>query len=285
MCRASILLPTHEHASTLPHALASVQAQGVDDMEILIVGDGVTDAVRAAIAQLQGSDRRIRFFDFPKGPRHGEVYRHTVLGEAQGESVYYQCDDDLWLPGHLEAMETALQDADFVGAMHTNVETDGKVRAYFFDLERSEFTAPWLCWKPNGFGAWASDGFGLQCAAHRLEAYRRLPEGWTTTPDGLPPSQAMWHKFLRQPWCRVKFLRYPVSLHFTDADRRDWTPERRAAELEHWAQVVAGPDGVERIWQHVLADLGDRLLQQSIHEIDERNRVSSAQTGLAARSE
>ena len=41
MPSASVLIPTHEHAATLAYAVASVQRQTVDDIEILIVGDGV----------------------------------------------------------------------------------------------------------------------------------------------------------------------------------------------------------------------------------------------------
>ena len=52
MPRASVLLPTHGHAATLPHAVRSVQRQGVDDLEILICGDGVTDAVLAASGRM-----------------------------------------------------------------------------------------------------------------------------------------------------------------------------------------------------------------------------------------
>lgn len=264
MRRASVLLPTHEHASTLPYAVASVQAQGVDDLEILIVGDGVNDEVRGVIAALQSRDPRIRFFDFPKGPREGEIHRDAVLRQAQGEIIYYQCDDDLWLPDHLNVMEAALADADFVGAMHVNVEPDDRVSGFYFDLQRGEFVTPWLDWIDNDFGGWASNGFGLQCAAHRLDAYRRLPEGWTTTAPGLPPSQVMWHKFARQSWCRLKYLPWPVALRFSAPDRRDWTAERRAAELQRWSEIVASPNGILRIHRSLLADLGDRLLSDTL---------------------
>jgi glycosyltransferase involved in cell wall biosynthesis len=40
MPRISVLVPTHEHASTLSYAVRSVQTQSVDDLEILICGDG-----------------------------------------------------------------------------------------------------------------------------------------------------------------------------------------------------------------------------------------------------
>jgi glycosyltransferase involved in cell wall biosynthesis len=234
MPRISVLIPTHEHVSTLPFAVRSVQAQGVDDLEILICGDGVSKELRAVIAELQRADPRIRFFDLPKAPALGELNRDRVLRQAKGQIICHQNDDDLWLPGHIQVLEHALEDADFVGAMQVNVGTDGKVRAHFFDLERPEFVEPYLNWKPNNLGAWASNGFGPIFVAHRLEAFLRLPEGWLTTPVGLPDDQVMWHRFLRQPWCRARFLRWPIALHFPSSDRRDWTPEQRAEELRQW---------------------------------------------------
>jgi len=88
MPRVSVLIPTHgRRAATLPFAVASVQAQGVDDIEILIVGDGVDGEVRATVERLRANDSRIRFFDFPKGPRNGEIHRDGVLRQARGRIV------------------------------------------------------------------------------------------------------------------------------------------------------------------------------------------------------
>ena len=98
--------------------------------------------------------------------------------------------------------------------MHVDVTTDNKVRAYYFDLERQEFVEPWLKWNFNNFGPWANDGFGISFVAHRRDAFLQLPEGWTTALPGKPADQGMWHKFVRQPGCRVKFLRWPIALHF-----------------------------------------------------------------------
>lgn len=265
MPRISVLIPTHEHASTLPYAVRSVQNQDIDDLEILICGDGVSDEVRAVVTDMQRTDRRIRFFDLPKGPNIGECNRDEVLHHAQGEIVCIQNDDDLWLPGHIEILERSLQDADFVGAMQVNVGTDGKVRGYYFDLERPEFVTPWLDMKPNHFGAWAANGFGPIFVGFRLDAYLRLPERWTTTPAGLTSDQTMWRKFLRQPWCRARFIRWPIALHFGSSDRQGWTPEQRAEELRRWTQIVEAPDYAARIWRDLLPDLGDRLLSQVPH--------------------
>src|SRR5262245_7005181 len=174
MPRISVLLPTHEHAATLPYAVRSVQRQGVDDLEILICGDGATDPVRAVVADLQRADARIRFFDLPKAPARGELNRDAVMRQARGDIICHQNDDDLWLPGHVDALERALADTDFAGAMQVNVGADGKLRAHYFDLERPEFVAPWLDWNANDFGAWACDGFGPIFVAHRRDAFLRL---------------------------------------------------------------------------------------------------------------
>src|SRR5262245_27389907 len=109
MPRASVLFtPSSHRSATLPFAVASVQAQDIEDIEILIVGDGVDDSARSTVERLQAIDSRIRFFDFPKGPRNGEIHRDGVLRQARGRIVCYQADDDLWLQGHLLEIETVL---------------------------------------------------------------------------------------------------------------------------------------------------------------------------------
>jgi glycosyltransferase involved in cell wall biosynthesis len=39
---ASVIIPTHDRVATLTAAVASVQRQTVEDIEIIIVGDGPT---------------------------------------------------------------------------------------------------------------------------------------------------------------------------------------------------------------------------------------------------
>jgi GalNAc5-diNAcBac-PP-undecaprenol beta-1,3-glucosyltransferase len=278
MPRATVVIPTHTHFATLPYAVRSVQNQGVDDIEIFIIGDGVDDTMRATVRALQAGDPRIRFFDMPKGPRRGELNRDQALHEAQGRIICYSCDDDLWLPNHLQAMEEALEDADFVGAMHLDVSPEDRIRGYFFDLDAPEFVEPWFTWQFNRLGGWANDGFGLSNGAHRRDAYFRLPERWSTTPDGLPTDNFMWHKFKRAEWCRSKFLRFPVTLHFELSERRDWTQQQCAEELERWSAIIAGPDGMTRIMRGLLADLGDRLLAQGIDGTRQRADIVAQQS-------
>ena len=283
MPRFSVFLPTHEHASTLPYAVRSVQNQGIDDIEILICGDGATAEVKAVVADLMRDDERIRFFDLPKAPARGELNRDYVMRQAKGELIFHQNDDDLWLPGHIPTLESALEDADFVGAIQTNVDTDGRVRAYYFDLERPEFVLPWLEWIPNEFGEWACNGFHPIFVAHRVDAFLRLPEGWVTTTPGLPADQAMWHRFLRQPWCRARFVRWPIALHFPAPDRKDWSPAQRGEELRHWTEIIETSDYAVRIWRDIMPDLGDRLLRQSLRDRDQRSQMQADRDAATAR--
>jgi hypothetical protein len=182
-------------------------------------------------------------------------------------------------------MQDALEEADFALAMHVEVDIADRLRGFIFNVEEPAFVEPWLAWRPNGFGPWASDGSGLAFAAHRLDAYRRLPEGWSTTPDGLPTDQFMWHKFVSQPWCRTKYLPFPTALHFSAPLRRDWTAEQRRAELDRWSRIVAGPDAMNRILAGMMIDLGERLLRLRQADVERSAAVEAERDRALADAE
>jgi glycosyltransferase involved in cell wall biosynthesis len=118
---ATVIVPTHDHGPTLRYALASARAQTVTDLEVLVIGEAVPELTRELVGDIARRDERVRFFDRPKGERHGELYRHEVLADARGEIVCYLCDDDLWLPNHVELVREALSASDFVGAQTVHV--------------------------------------------------------------------------------------------------------------------------------------------------------------------
>jgi hypothetical protein len=70
----------------------------------------------------------------------------------------------------------------------------------------------------------------------------------------------------RAAWCRSRFLPFPLTLHFETSERSDWTQQQRAEELQRWSAIIARPDAMRIIMRGLLAELGDRLLQQSIGE-------------------
>lgn len=236
--RATVLVPTHDHGPTLRYSVASAMAQTVDELEILVVGDGVPDVTREVMADLCDRDKRIRFFDNHKAPRRGELLRHAALSEARGRIVCYLCDDDLWFPEHVETMERLLADAEFAHAYDAAIEPDQTFRSSVGDLSLPVLRSHLLA----GFNF-----VPLSTAAHRLSAYRRLPFGWRTTPERTPTDLYMWQQFMEQAWCRGRSADVITVLRFPSPSRPGWSLDERLAELEHWADRMGKEGFRERL--------------------------------------
>ena len=231
--RATVLVPTHHHGPTLHESVGTALAQSVPDIEVLIVGDGVSDATRDAASQLSRSDRRVRFLEFPKGPRNGEIHRHAALMGARGRIVCYLSDDDLWFPDHVAAMDELLTgEVGFAHALPLRIEPDGAIGDWSVDLALPYYRQQIIAgrnWIP------------LSCGAHTLEAYRRLTAGWTTTPSGWVGTDVyMWRKLLGSGVAVAGCTR-PTVLVFPSPDRRGWASERRVEELGLWRKRIADP--------------------------------------------
>jgi GalNAc5-diNAcBac-PP-undecaprenol beta-1,3-glucosyltransferase len=239
---ATILIPTHRHVALLPHALESALDQESVSVEVLVVGDGVEDATREILAR-HADDPRVRFFDFPKGPRNGEAYRHEVLLEARGRVVAYLSDDDLLLPDHVTSMVGLLEDADFTHSATATLEPGGLI-FHPWDFGRPEFVELMR----SGRGS-----VGLTGAAHTLAAYLRLPHGWRTAPDGIPTDRHMWLQWFDQPWCRSVSSRRLTHLKFPDPAWRSLPEDERAAELAGWLARSREP-GFRRELDELLAE-------------------------------
>jgi hypothetical protein len=234
---ATVLIPTHDHGPALLRSVGSALRQTVEDLEVLVVGDGVPDVTREVMGELCAADDRVRFFDNEKGPRHGELHRHAALQEARGEVVCYLADDDLWLPGHVEEMRRLLADADFAHALPFWIDGEGGLHHLRIDLSRLYFRELLLG---------GENRIPLSCGAHTLELYRRLPAGWRTTPDETFTDLYMWQQILGDPEVRAVSGTRPTVLHFPSSARSSWSGEERLAELDAWSKP---------------SDLGQRLLE------------------------
>jgi hypothetical protein len=234
---AAVLIPTHDHAATLDLAVRSALEQTVAEIEVLIVGDGASEEVRAVASDLLREDERVRFLDLPKGPNHGEVHRGTAIESTEAEIVCYLCDDDLLLPEHVESMRELLEGADLAHSQNGFFDPEGTWHHIFADLS-TPACREWVLQPGNNV-------VSLTGTAHTIAAYRRLPHGWRTTPPGQWPDHYMWQQFLAQPWVRaataprVTALQFPTHL----GGREEWAPARRRAELESWRESLARPEG------------------------------------------
>jgi GalNAc5-diNAcBac-PP-undecaprenol beta-1,3-glucosyltransferase len=231
---ATVIVPTHDHGPTLRSSLGSALAQTVEDIEVLVVGDGAPDVTREIVGELSRADERVSFFDHPKGPRHGELYRHEALAQARGEIVCYLADDDLWFPEHVETMRDALNGSDFVGAHAVHVTPAEELLTWPSDLS--------LPWFRERMLAGEANFVPLSCAAHTLDVYRRLPEGWSPAPLSSPTDLFMWRKLLSLPGLRARSVTLPTVVQLPSTLRHGWTTKARVAELEPWARRVADPD-------------------------------------------
>lgn len=94
----SVVLPAYNVRPHVGEAIRSVQAQGFDDLEIIVVDDGSTDGTADFVAEAFPS---VRLFRKPNGG--AATARNLGLREARGRFIAFLDSDDVWLPGKLRA--------------------------------------------------------------------------------------------------------------------------------------------------------------------------------------
>lgn len=224
---ASVIVPTHDRDSTLPLTIASIQSQTVRDIEIMIVGDGVTPAVRALVQGLAGKDDRIRFLDFEKAPGRGYANRHQALLEAAGGHIFYSDDDDLWLPDHVERLGGALAaGADVASSTVLSVARSGRTHHAYINpsnaiqRERLATTSVRKTIFDTHF-------------AHSRELYARIGDAWEGGPDELlsrcAAADAVWTSYGR-----------PTALSMHGSTRSRESPAARHDEARRIANDIPG---------------------------------------------
>ena len=114
-------MPTHNRARDVGRAAASVLAQNVDNLELVIVDVSSNDDTGDVLDRLVSSDRRVRVVstDQTVGPC---VARNRGLEVAEGDLVAFCDDDDAWFPGVGEVvMDFLAQHPDVVAASSWHV--------------------------------------------------------------------------------------------------------------------------------------------------------------------
>jgi glycosyltransferase involved in cell wall biosynthesis len=102
----SVVMPTYNGAAYLTAALESILAQGDDQIEIIAVDDGSTDAT---VALLESSTDRLPLRIVQRG-RVGNWVANTNYGLslARGEYVCFLHQDDIWLHNRLAILKDRL---------------------------------------------------------------------------------------------------------------------------------------------------------------------------------
>ena len=224
-----VIIPTFNHEELLNYSVASVLSQTYKNFEIFIIGDGAGEKTRRIVEKLRRRDKRIIFFDHPKGERHGEIYRHMALKKAKGDIISYLADDDLWLPNHLETVVNEISGYDFVNTLPIKINTDGNPRTWKVDLGESSFVKLHLA---------GTNRLPICFVSHTMKFYRRLPYGWRTAPKNIPTDLYMWKQCLKQRDVRLKSINKVTAFHFPTPQRTSWTNKERVRELEKWSNKI-----------------------------------------------
>jgi hypothetical protein len=244
--RASVLVPTHNRAKTLRLAVASALAQTVSEVEVIIIGDGVTDEVRTTARALAKKDARVVFLDRPKTRYHGEEYRHEAIVAARSNAIFYLCDDDLFLPEHVENLLDLLRSSNFVQSLNGFIRPSGELTFVSAVLSRPETIALILRTDdaPHYYNA-----VGITGTAHSRDFYLAVDRPWETTPPGRQPDHFQWCKMFDSPDLRASTSLRMTAISFpTSRDERErWTEQERLAEMRRWAKIIAAPGGQKLI--------------------------------------
>lgn len=127
----TVLLGVYDNAATLERAAASILAQTVRNLELLIIDDGSTDGSGAVAARIAAGDTRARVMTM--GTNVGiAASLNAGLQEAAGPVVAVQDADDHSEPQRLErqlALLDARPEVAVVGCRMREVDTAGRALA------------------------------------------------------------------------------------------------------------------------------------------------------------
>jgi glycosyltransferase involved in cell wall biosynthesis len=99
----SVIVPARNAAAFLPDAIASVQAQTISNIEILVVDDASSDGTWPLLLKAAALDARVRPIRRPARGGAGAA-RNAAIRRAQGRWIALLDADDLWLPQRLERL-------------------------------------------------------------------------------------------------------------------------------------------------------------------------------------
>ncbi|NBC04796.1 MAG: glycosyltransferase [Bacteroidetes bacterium] len=224
----TIVLPTTgNRGPLLPYSIGSIQNQTIQDFEIFIIGDGISEETRELIGEMIDKDSRIRLFDHPKHERRGEPYRHKALQEASSDFVCYLCDRDMMLPDHLETMAGLLEDSNFASTTFISVTPDQK-------LNLDQYIQYYGHASKSNEKAVKRATISLSNVAHTLDFYHKLPYGWRTTPSKYRTDVYMWQQFMAHPDSKAYSHPQPTILYFKRGLLFGTPVSEVATELAKW---------------------------------------------------
>ena len=107
MSLITIVIPAYNAAKTLPATVQSLARQSWVDWQAIIVEDGSQDDTLAVAQALAADEPRLTVVRNPgKGP--SDARNHGAIDLARGAFIAFCDADDIWLPGKLSSVVSAL---------------------------------------------------------------------------------------------------------------------------------------------------------------------------------
>jgi glycosyltransferase involved in cell wall biosynthesis len=121
----SVIVPTIDRPQPLAHALASIAAQDLQEVKVVVVNDGGEDAA-AVVRRFQGClDIRLVTLSANRGLSHA---RNVGIEASCGRYLAFLDDDDVYLAGHLgiavESAETSGADMVYTNCLVSDRRVD-----------------------------------------------------------------------------------------------------------------------------------------------------------------
>ena len=232
--KAHVIIPTHSAHDTLTHAVLSAINQSMRPYRITIIGDGATDEVRRVAHEIAHKFTEVEFLDNPKLRNRGEKYRDLVIKASDADFISYLCDDDLYLPNHLEVMSQHLEESDFTHPRPTFVNPDGTFYFMPSGIESPRIRS-WHRLDPP------QNTISLTGASHTRKSYLSLEKGWGAGPPEFWTDLYMWVKFFSSTEVRTFTSPHTttVKLMHTKIDRDQLS---RSDLIEYWYNIIREPD-------------------------------------------
>lgn len=100
--RVSVVMATYNRSHHILPSIRSVLGQTVEDFELLVIGDAVTDDTGDHVRAI--GDPRIHWHNLPTRARTQSGPNNHGIAVARGRIIAYLGQDDIWTPEHLERL-------------------------------------------------------------------------------------------------------------------------------------------------------------------------------------
>lgn len=193
----SVCVATYNGEKYIAEQLNSILSQiGAED-EVVVSDDGSTDRTLEVVAQL--NDPRIRVL-------HSTAHRYNknfqnAMQAAKGDIIFFSDQDDVWLPGKVEACLKALEEVDLV--CHNCIVTDSELNTTspsFFALYHSGPGVLKNALKNTYYG-------------NSLAFRRKVMEAALPLPDTAEIGHDLWLGLVAEMIGKVRFIDTPYLLY------------------------------------------------------------------------